>query len=314
MNENKILDFEKKRSQNKLPFKQKHLFIFGGFIFVVGLILIYIFYFSSPPEITEARYGKVVDGFTTRALLLRRERVFSAPQSGEIKFEKPEGTRVRKGAEVVSVDDSKVYSRMPGIISYAQDGLESILHPRNIEEITPQTLKKLDRKFKQNSQGNSVNEGDMLFKIVDNYTQYLLFIVDIQEARRYKKGEVVFIKRENDSSDLLRARVDNVLMKKDEAVITVKMDQFVKDWLNLRWVEIEFIKNTFRGIVIPHSAIFNHPSGKGVLILNSSNQYIFREVEVKKAVADKAVVKNLEVGDRVIINPETVNYGRRDNS
>lgn len=306
-NDNKVIYFADKKAVSGK--KGKKFWLLAGLIIFLTLLLIYFVFFSSRPEIIEANYGEIVDGFKTEALLLRRERVFPAPVSGRVDFKVSEGERVSKGQEVVSVDEDKVYSRMAGIISFAEDGLEGVLHPQNIGQITLEIYDEIQRDFNQLSRGSRINEGEMLYRIIDNNQLYLVIPVKAEEGNRYRQGETVFVEHQF-SEEMIEARVENILVKNNDALLTIRLNRFVDEWLNLRRVEVSFIKNIHRGIVIPQEAVFKQPDGQGLLVMSQGSDYSFREIEIVNQVDDKLIVDNLEIGDKIIVNPEVVDYGR----
>ncbi len=302
---------KKKRSNTRQDNKiSLYLILLVGIVFIP--LFLYLVFFHSRTEIIEARPGKLVDGFESRALLVREEEVFEAPQEGRISLQVDEGVRVKKGQEVLKIDDSRVYSQLPGIISYARDGMEDLLNPGNIENISPKDFNKIEGDFFQLSRNSQVQTGDFLYRITDNYHLYLVFLIDRDEALRYREGEVVFIEKISGESDLNRSAVESINLFGRQAMISVKMNNFVREWLNMRWVEVKFIKNIHRGIVIPHRAVFNSPEGKGLLVVDRSGNINFREVEIEIRAENNLIVNNLNIGERIIANPESVDYGRRD--
>ena len=296
----------RRKKINQLPAKKILFFL----AFAVA-ILLFIFLFSERLEVIEARHGELIDGFGTEALLIRDETVFKAPVSGNVDFEKYDGERVSHGDRIITIDAFNVYCQKPGIISFSTDGLEDLLRPENIGLISTERFSDFERDFQQLSRGSYVNEGQTLYRIANNFVLYLMFNTTTKEAERYSENEVVFVKTGNEER-LFRGRVKNITTNQEESLLTIKLENFLQEWLDLRWVDIKFIKNIYRGIVIPQSAVFNQPQGRGVLVVDPRGEYYFREIEIKFAVDEKLIVDNVNNGDRIIANPEVVNYGRED--
>ena len=88
------------------------------------------------------------------------------------------------------------------------------------------------------------------------------------------------------------------------------MDQFVPKWTNRRRIDLNIIKNIYRGIKIPRKAVFNQPSGRGVLKVSGYNKFEFQEITILNGNEKYVIVEGLEIGEEIITNPEDFSYGR----
>ncbi|MTI61660.1 MAG: hypothetical protein FH762_17025 [Firmicutes bacterium] len=288
----------------------KRRFLIAVFLLIVFILFIYFIGFYNRIVIVRARYGELVDGFTTKALIVRDEQVYYSPVSGNIELNLTEGSRISYGQRVMRVGDYSLINHRAGIISYATDGLEDSLGFESIIELTPDKYNKYKRNYKQLVNGNYLNKGEPAFRIIAN-NMYLVLQVTTEEIERYWLNEKVFLKAPDIKKGLIDARVVNKMVFDKKALMLVKLIPFVPEWLNNRWVEVEFIKNIYRGIIIPYKALFIQPEGEGVLVYNTNNGKIeFKKVKVLERTKQGLIVEGIEIGESIIENPSSVDYGK----
>ncbi len=310
MKDNVVYYNDKKKYIGKLRLKKRLKKILLLFLILLFIFLLYILFFYNRPEIIEARYGEIIDGFNTEAIIIRDETKYIAGDSGIINLFQNEGKRLSSGEKVLEINGSLVFNHHPGLISYTIDGLENNLHPSEINNYRPEDFKNINYNIKRISSSQYVNTGDPLYKIINNNYLYLMFLVNKEEADRYRLNEIIFVEDDSINTGHIRGRVINITSEGDLALMTVSLNRFIDQWLDKRQVDIKFIKNIYRGIVIPRSAVFNQPAGRGVLVIDDSGRYQFKRINISNSTADYVIVTNLNVGERVIANPESVNFGQ----
>ncbi|MFW5995714.1 MAG: HlyD family efflux transporter periplasmic adaptor subunit [Halanaerobiaceae bacterium] len=281
------------------------------FILVVLSFFLYYIFFRTP-RVTEVRHGEFVDGFSTRALLVRNEEVVETPQAGELTLLRKEGERLHSGQRVASLssrgEDVYMFNRRPGLISFSIDGLEE-LSPEKAKDLSPEEFESFDRNFRQRVDGDYIGKGQPVFRIIDNNLFYVVVETARKEADRYRVNEEVFV-TSRDLEGRVEGRIRNISVSSEQALIIVELKRFIDKWLSSRWVQIEFIKNIHSGFVIPRGAVFNQPEGRGVLVRDSHGNLSFKRVEIQRENREEALVEGVDIGDEVVVNPETVDYGR----
>lgn len=287
--------------------------IFLIFLFVLALIIGY--WNSHQPNMETALYGEVIDSLKSEAVIIREEKLYFSSYSGVVQLEVPEGEKVSYGQEVITIttDDevSVVYTRATGVISYGYDGLESELDPTKLSEIKTDVLSEIKSDYNFLVKGKQVEKNDPLFRLVKNQKTYFAFVVEKEELDRYQIGESVFIKEPHRENEIIRGEIAHLNNSADnKGVIIVEIKAFKNGWLNRRKVDASLIKNIFRGIIISREAIFNSAQGRGVLIQKQSGNYSFHPIIIEGGNKEKVVVTGLKLGDRIVKNPEVLNYGR----
>ncbi|MGM0419581.1 MAG: HlyD family efflux transporter periplasmic adaptor subunit [Bacillota bacterium] len=293
--------------------KRRKFIIFIIFLFVLAFSIGY--WNSHQPNLETALYGEVIDSFNSEAVIIREERIYSSSYSGVVQLEVPEGEKVSYGQKVITVtneeEDFAVYTNATGVISYGYDGLESDLDPTNLSNIQSDMLSEIKSDYNFLVKGKQVGEKDPLFRLVKNQKVYFAFVVKSEELTRYQIGEHVFIEEPNRESEIVQGQITGLNKSVDEqGIIIVKINAFKNEWLNRRKVKASLIKNIFRGIIISREAVFNSAQGRGILIQNQSGNYIFHPIIIEGGNEEKVVVTGLNLGDRIVKNPEVLNYGR----
>ncbi|MFW6381340.1 MAG: HlyD family efflux transporter periplasmic adaptor subunit [Bacillota bacterium] len=289
--------------------KQLLIYLLLILIFVVILTL-----FNRPGHrLFVAKYGELVDGFETGGLVIRKEKVVKAPVSGEVSLVQDEGERVAHGSKIMEIDNATtsitLYNSQPGVISFATDGLEG-LTPDRIQEISLQEYRKFSRDYQQLLDGEEIEAGQPAFRIVDNFQLYVLLEVQQSAGDRFTRGETVFVRPLNFDRGLIKGQVISLDYYADSALVGVKLNGFVDEWLSQRRVEVELIKDIYRGTIIPRQAIFTDSRGSGVLVYTLEGNYKFTEIEIEDKTEEMAVVSGIDSGERVVLNPGDFEYGR----
>lgn len=292
----------------------KFKIFFFLFIFIIIFIIGYQILGAARFETITASQGEIIDGFWSNAVVVRDEKVFRAPKSGRADLLEAEGDRIAVGEKVAAVKANNgkkiIYNHKAGILSFAVDGLENTINSSTIDSLDLNKIDDYKANYKHRLTGRNINEGEALYRIINNFNFHLIVPASRAQADRFRINEIVFV-QEKKSQDMLRARIIDIKAdNQDNYYLFVKMDFFVPRWINVRRVNINFIKNIYRGIVIPRKAIFNQPSGQGVLKVSGYNEYQFQEITVIDSNQEAAVVEGVEIGDKIITNPEDFDYGR----
>ncbi|MFW6295297.1 MAG: HlyD family efflux transporter periplasmic adaptor subunit [Halanaerobium sp.] len=285
------------------------------FILVISGIIVFQIFCAARLETILAEQGEVIDGFWTNALVIRDEKVIETPVSGRVEYIAEEGDRAPYGCRIAEIESKdkirNIFNSKAGIISFAVDGLEDKLNKDQLNQLDLDKFDQYKGDYQHRISGKMIQESEPLYRIINNFELFLIVPAEKKQAERFRENEIVFV-QENNSSDLLKAKVMRINHESDKSYIFVKMDLFVPEWINLRKVKINFIKNIYRGIKISRKAVFNQPSGRGVLKITGYNQYQFQEIEIIDGNQEEVIISGLEIGDEIITNPEDFNYGRED--
>lgn len=170
-----------------------------------------------------------------------------------------------------------VFSQSAGVVSYSSDGLENILVPENVKNLTISQLEQIEMQMEQ-----AKTETFNVVKIVDNFKCYICAVVTNKERiPKIKNNSNVWLRFSNEDEELIPGKVYNISVEKDgRALIIFSINNNVENLLNYRKVNFDIVWSTSKGLKIPLSAI---KKGK------------FIDIDIQ----DKQEVQKVTEGDRI---------------
>ncbi len=131
-------------------------------------------------------------------------------------------------------------------VSYC-DGYEEKFTKENIGFITINDIRSVT--------DDRLTDSNIVGKLVDGYTWYLLVIAD-NSRKIYSVGENVSL-RFDSSADLYGAEIIDIRNEGDpsESILTLSCEQFNSDLVQHRVEDVELIKEQYRGLKVPREAI-----------------------------------------------------------
>lgn len=190
-----------------------------------------------------------------------------------------------------------VYAPMSGIVSFNIDGLEELLSPSNIQDITYNDIIEICNKTKDTIKENtlkSVTCNMPVLKIIDNYCYYIAVPLD----KKLHQGQVY---------DLIFAGCDKPVKGKLEhiagnskyvGIFCVNSD--IKELLATRNLEVKILLGKFYGKIVPKDCLVNLEGKEGVYIIQR-NKRIFKPVKIIAKNDHYAAVEGLKIGDKILI-------------
>ncbi|PXV69983.1 HlyD family efflux transporter periplasmic adaptor subunit [Halanaerobium congolense] len=283
------------------------------FILIITLIIGIQIFGAARFESVLAAQGEVIDGFWSDVLIVRDEILINSPITGRVELLVGEGDRLASGEKLAVIKSSaqsqKIFNKKAGIVSFAVDGLESRLNPNSLNQINLNNFDELQGNYKHLLSGDRIKKEESLYRIINNFKLYLLAEVPESQSDRFNIGELIFLEEKN-TKKLYEARITNIRHNLEKTFFQIKVEQFIPQWINRRRIELNIIKNIYRGIKIPRKAVFNQLSGQGVLKVTGYNKYEFQEVFILNGNEEYVIVSGLEIGEEIITNPEDFDYGR----
>ncbi len=270
-------------------------------------------WYHSRIRLETAARGELEISKRIEGTLIRNEAVFRAKNSGNVNFSHSRGERIPYGEEVALLENNSneipVFARRSGILSFSFDGLEEKLDIDSVPSMSEEGLKNIESDYTHRSAGQFVESDERLYRITENTEIYVLIFPEDDRGNLSENSRVIL--SEPDSPAEYEASVKKSAERSDADFLILKVDNFPRNWNERRNIDLELIKEVYRGILLPEGAVFSTPEGRGVLIYDFDESYSFREVSVLGTGDKMTVVEGVDAGEQVIINPESVNYGRR---
>lgn len=283
------------------------------FVLIISLIIGMQLFGAARFETVLASQGEVIDGFLSEVLIIRDEQLIDSPISGRVELLVGEGNRLAAGKKLAEINSSSqkqiIYNKKAGIVSFAFDGLEKELNIDNLNQINLNKFDEYKGEYQHFLSGDKIKKNQALYRLINNFKLYLISKVPQNYEDRFRVNEVIFLEQKN-SEELFKAKIVDIRHNLKDTFFYIKMDQFIPKWTNRRRIELNVIKNIYRGIKIPRKAVFNQPSGRGVLKVSGYNKYEFQEITILNGNEEYVIVEGLEIGEEIITNPEDFSYGR----
>jgi len=180
-------------------------------------------------------------------------------------------------------------SNYAGVISYSSDGLESILVPATVKNLTVARFKEMESQIEDRKP-----EASNVVRVIDNFKCYVCAVITNKERiPKIKVNDNVWLRFSNGDEELIPAVVNNIYIEKDgSALVTYYITNNVENLINYRKVNFDIVWSYSKGLKVPLTAIKN---GK-FLDIDFEDKNKINEVRE----GDKVHIKISGYGDKTI--------------
>lgn len=229
----------------------------------------------------------------------------------------------KKEELIKQISRSNIYyqAEYSGIVSYKVDGLEKAYSNEDLNIYTSKYLKTHSKAF-ENEPKTQVENGDVLFKLIDNFSYKLaLYIEDMDRVSNLQVGSTVTL----ESKDIkkLRGKVIKINKSKDKSgVVIVALDEMLDKLYTQRVHNFTIVKEKIKCFEIPKSAIIKKGEMFGVYVQEIHGLVKFVPIEVIEPLNSTSYVssgnkngiikindkeyKTITINDAIVTNPKTV--------
>lgn len=298
-------------------------------IFAALLAALYFFTYVTP-RISESltrtavvNYGELKNEDSTKALIVRNEKLVYANESGSVSYYAPESEKTRKDSKILDVYPAGkrgvgYYCSQTAFISYFVDGYEETYYPDMIGSLTPEDLEGLTINPKS-AMKESIAEYEPLYKMLLDDVWYMVFPIPAERISLYKPGNTVTVEFSDGS---VTAVIDKIIGKGETLLVSVYTKKYYVNFAKLRVADVNVITNDYEGLIVPNSAIdYNEAGQPGVYVRNINGEFNFRRIEViiesgeeslctqssfteKDAEGNEVRVQTIEIYDEILRNAE----------
>ena len=181
-----------------------------------------------------------------------------------------------------------------GIVSYYYDGLEEKFSLDNFAQFSEKDLK-TSAELVDLSQNHNVKKDSPVFKIVDNYSWYILGTFSKELVEDYQVGDMIAIKLNGIHDSNLKAEIYNLKPLNDETMLFIlRCTEQMPPLMFGRNIELEILRDNYEGIKIPVNAIVEK------VFLKVPKKYL------QDSGSNKVIIKRLPDKDELI--PVKIEY------
>lgn len=177
-----------------------------------------------------------------------------------------------------------VVAPITGMVSYKIDGLEKVLTTDNLGNLNKDFLKDLNLKI-----GQTIASSDTAGKIVNNYSNYIIFNSSSEESKNAKISDKIKIRIQNNLE--ITATIQNIIEEEDGSrTVAIEIEKNTEEFLSYRRISFDIIWWSASGYRIPNSAI--KQVGKVTYVIRNRNGYLNKmAVKVLKQGEDYSIVE-----------------------
>ncbi len=219
----------------------------------------------------------------------------------------------------IGVAQSSIYAQSSGLFSSYIDGLEQLITPYNMHELTPSKFDELYEFDENNIKTNKEADGPYVCKIIDNYRYFIAFKAESEKVADLSAGDTAYLRFYDISTSSVAVEIFNVSPDIDgESIVIVECRDYQDGLLEKRFVNIDFIKKTYEGFKISLSALRTKDNQNGVYVIRE-NILRFVPVNILYKDGDTLLCESqdsthpLKLYDEIVINASEYQEGEMIN-
>lgn len=172
-----------------------------------------------------------------------------------------------------------VYSDIPGFVTFGSDGLEDIINLRSIESITSKDFDLLLNSEKQIKDKES-EEKIPTIRIVQNHKWSIFLKLSPQDAEGFEAGNQYYI-RNHTNDRKYQSILRSITTQEEDAILIFDLNESMEGALDVRSIEVDIIKTSFEGAIVPNTAIVVNQGTPGVFRIDVNGFARFVPIKVK---------------------------------
>ena len=292
-------------------------------IYIAALLILYVVV-EVLPKVTDIfettqvlEPGDLKISYDTKGYFIKRESIGIAAESGTLQYLVAQGTSVKKGYTLVSVEaeSSKKDARfteytdrlkgyeglsreydapISGVFSLTIDGYEDYFTPENMEKLKRETVEGLSYDS-VNLERNSVIKGEPVYKVSADDNWYVLCWVDEETAKSYYEGKDVALELPAGTVDAEIYR----LKQEDDGDFRVifYLDVYYEAFCESRAEDISIVTSDNEGLIVDNKCIIEKNGQKGVYVKNKNGDYTFTPISIISSNDKQSVIEDVTFYD-----------------
>lgn len=317
-------------------------------VFVAAALGLYLYLIAFPKiagmaeQTVVLEYGDLPVFDKSEVLIVRDETLFGAKSGGAVTYEQSEGTKVRKGVRLISVNagvaaptsaaietvksragsDMKLTgsykAKSTAVVSYYSDGCEKLLTDSTIASVKRGDMESYPKEGVQLTR-DAVGAGEPVYKLTDNSEWHMVYWVKASgDTRRYAPGSAVTVHMGGAS---VGAKVTSAEKEGAYLKVVLYSDMYYADLSRIRKINAEIVFAEYSGLIADIRCISYRDGEDGVYVKQRSGGYKWVPVKVLKQAGDKCTlavgtyyddagkpVDTVDYYDVALLNPKEEGY------
>lgn len=278
-------------------------------------------------QIAENNFENI--GFIKEQLLLYDEKYKNVDFAKSIVGQSVENLKDRKEniSQELNRNHIKYYTNNSGIISYEIDGYEEIYLPKDFENYTYDKLNAVEVSKIILDEKSKVSVNEPICKIMDNFKWYIAMkIEDIKEISDFDINNNIRMCIDEEEEEI-KGKIIAINKDKRKAVIIVELNTMFHKYYDLRFPQVQIVKEKINGYKIPKKSIVNVDNIDGVYVKDRGGIVRFKPISIFKEdniyvyiysgdeksniqlSSGSETVKTITLFDEILTNPNNIKEG-----
>ncbi len=169
-----------------------------------------------------------------------------------------------------NIERTIVHAPKAGAFTARTDGLEEMLDPKYVEEITPEYLKELNKKLTKAETDTRAEKGQPIGKIVNNFLWSVAALIPADIAEDIDVGDCIDIRFPEIDVSTIEATVSKITSEENgKVVVVVESNKYVDKIYSTSKMKVELIKHHYEGYKIPSRSIRINDGKTGVYVIRN---------------------------------------------
>lgn len=179
-----------------------------------------------------------------------------------------------------NIERTIVHAPAAGAFTARIDGLEEMLDPKLLEEITPGYIKTLKNKSAETDAETHVENGWWIGKIVNNFIWSIAALVPAEMVEDMSVGDRIDVRFPDIDVRTVEGKVSKITSEEGgNVVIVVESNKYIDKIYSTSKVKVELIKHHYEGYKIPSKSIRIIDGRAGVYVIRN-NKARFMPVDI----------------------------------
>ncbi len=184
-------------------------------------------------------------------------------------------------------ENNYFYSNYSGIVSRKFDGLEKLLNLSNLYMLDYTDIINSDVSVESKISGD-LKAGDNVYKIIDNYVYYLVYIIPLEDIKLFKntlKDVIVEIGEQK-----ITANIYDCFENKNNGILVLEVNETYNGFYEDRKIENVIKSDKFKGLRLHNDSIISIENTKGVYRMNRNFEPEFIPVSILNTFEEYTIV------------------------
>ncbi|ACV61967.1 hypothetical protein Dtox_1081 [Desulfofarcimen acetoxidans DSM 771] len=232
------------------------------------------------------QYTKIQREVNTEGLLIKGETIVRMPERGKVKYLVKDGTRLRAGVPVVSLQSTELnsvegkvntllYNKQAGIFCLHLDGLEQVLSPDNLDVLQVPKIKEIkstidDLEASELKDAAIIESGEPVYKLVDNLKPLLIKLELNQEQIPQNVLKLGYGMKLQWQGYSFNGKVVDCRKQDSNFDILLRADDYPHDLAHYRKIALVVVTQALSGLAVERRSIVLKEGQPGIYSLNKT--------------------------------------------